>query len=105
MKTTKYQHFIRIIDLLLRGLFSHQIISFMSSGASDIVRILERAALRRRDRAMVSCTHEGKYIRGIHSRPKEGQTKGPVLRELGRMDQTVGELFGRSLVFFLTRSQ
>ena len=39
MKTTKYQHFIRIIDLLLRGLFSHQIISFMSSGASDIVRI------------------------------------------------------------------
>ena len=24
--------------------------------------ILERAALRRRDRAMVCCTHEGKYI-------------------------------------------
>ena len=43
--------------------------------------------------------------RGIHSRPKEGQTKGPVLWELGRMDQTVGELFGRSLVFFLTCSQ
>ena len=52
----------------------------------------------------VHCT-AGLSIRGIHSRPKEGQTKGPVLRELGRMDQTVGELFGRSLVFFLTHSQ